>query len=67
MKRFVLLLFLAVCLTASACAQILPPDGPGQLGIPAVVLCQTLTVRESPAANAKSVAKLRYGDLFYTE
>ena len=66
MKRFVLLL-LALCLFSTAQAQILPPDGPGQLGIPAVVLCQSLTVRESPATSAKSVGKLRYGDLFYTQ
>ena len=66
MKRLVLLL-LALCLFSTAQARILPPDGPGQLGIPAVVLCQSLTVRESPATSAKSVGKLRYGDLFYTQ
>ncbi|MBR1606137.1 MAG: SH3 domain-containing protein [Clostridia bacterium] len=66
MKRIVLVLA-ALCLLSTAHAQILPPDGPGQLGIPAVVLCQSLTVRESPATSAKSVGKLRYGDLFYTQ
>ena len=59
-----LLLTLAVLSTAwSAClAEILPPQGEGQVGLQAVVLCETLALRQERNASSKSVKTLRYGD-----
>ncbi len=48
----------------TACAEIIPPCEPGQqIGYPAVVLCETLTLREKPNTSAKTVKTLNYGDL----
>ena len=44
-------------------AEILPPRGEGQIGLQAVVLCETLTVRREPSASSKAVETLKYGDL----
>ena len=45
-------------------AEIIPPCGPGQqIGYPAVVLCENLTLREKPSASSKAVQTLNYGDL----
>lgn len=45
-------------------AEVIPPYGPGQqIGYPAVVLCETLTLREKPSASAKAMQSLNYGDL----
>jgi len=45
-------------------AEVIPPYGPGQqIGYPAVVLCETLTLREKPSASAKTMLSLNYGDL----
>ena len=47
-----------------ACAEVIPPLGPGQqIGYPAVVLCEELTLREAPSASSKAVETLNYGDL----
>ncbi len=44
-------------------AEIIPPCEPGQqIGYPAVVLCEKLTLREKPASSAKAVKTLNYGD-----
>ncbi|MBR3503672.1 MAG: hypothetical protein IKO07_05420 [Clostridia bacterium] len=44
-------------------AEIIPPYGPGQqIGYPAVVLCEKLTLREEPSSSAKAVQTLNYGD-----
>ena len=44
-------------------AEIIPPYGPGQqIGYPAVVLCEKLTLREGPSAFSKAVQTLNYGD-----
>lgn len=48
----------------TACAEIIPPCEPGQqIGYPAVVLCEKLTMREEPDASAKAVRTLKYGDM----
>lgn len=44
-------------------AQIIPPHGEGQIGLQAVVLCETLTVRQEPSASSKAVETLPYGSL----
>ena len=44
-------------------AEIIPPCEPGQqIGYPAVVLCETLTLREEPVASSKAIRTLHYGD-----
>ena len=45
-------------------AEIIPPEEPGQqIGYQAVVLCETLALREKPSASSKALATLNYGDL----
>ena len=47
----------------AAHAEIIPPLGPGQqIGYPAVVLCEQLTLREKPSASSKAIQSLDYGD-----
>ena len=41
---------------------VIPPQGEGQIGLTAVVLCETLTLRQGPGAASKAVGTLRYGD-----
>lgn len=49
--------------TGVAHAEIIPPYDPGQqIGYPAVVLCENLTLREKPSASSKAVQTLNYGD-----
>ena len=48
---------------ASVQAEILPPRGEGQIGLQAVVLCESLSVRREPSASSKVVTTLQYGDL----
>ena len=44
-------------------AEVIPPLGPGQqIGYPAVVLCEKLTLREKPNASSKAVQSLEFGD-----
>ena len=44
-------------------AQIIPPHGEGQIGLQAVVLCESLTLRREPDASSKKVTSLEYGSL----
>ncbi len=45
-------------------AEIIPPCEPGQqIGYPAVVLCEKLTLREKPSSSSGTVRTLNYGDL----
>lgn len=48
---------------------VLPPEGEGQIGLQAVVLCETLTVRQGPSTASEAVGTLQYGDrlLVYRE
>ena len=60
---FTALAIVFVCMTA-ACAEIIPPYEPGQqIGYPAVVLCEKLTLRENPGSNSRALKTLHYGDL----
>lgn len=56
-------LILALFGVLTAQAEIIPPRGEGQIGLQAVVLCETLTVRQAPSASAEAVSTLRYGDV----
>ena len=43
-------------------AEIIPPCEPGQqIGYPAVVLCEKLTLREKPSSSSKAIETLEYG------
>ena len=56
-------LVLAAGCAAAACAEIIPPYEPGQqIGYPAVVLCEKLTLRENPDISSRTVKTLSYGD-----
>ena len=56
-------LFLTLVLAGRAPAEWIPPAGGGQqIGPVAVVLCESLTLRESPGTSSKAVGTLRYGD-----
>ena len=62
-----LMLLAALTLTAGfaggARAAVVPPEEPGQqIGYSAVVLCETLTLREKPSASARAVKTLHFGD-----
>ena len=69
MKKYGWLTILTALILALGCievahAEIIPPYGPGQqIGYPAVVLCETLTLREKPSSSSKAVRILNYGDL----
>ena len=44
-------------------AEIIPPCEPGQqIGYPAVVLCESLTLREKPDLSSKAVQTLKHGE-----
>ena len=67
MKRFARLTILFVLLFALGCggvvqASIIPARGAGQIGIPAVVLCNKLTLYEEPSASSRAVQTLKYQD-----
>lgn len=56
-------LALALGSLAAAHAEIIPPYEPGQqIGYPAAVLCEKLTLREEPSVSAKAVQILGFGD-----
>lgn len=65
MKRIALISILVALalMLAVAHAEILPPRGEGQIGLQAVVLCESLTVRREPSATSRVVTTLAYGDL----
>ena len=56
-------LILTVVCAGTVFAEVIPPCEPGQqVGYPAVVLCDELTLREKPAASSRAVKTLKYGD-----
>jgi hypothetical protein len=56
-------LILTLGCTAASHAEIIPPYGPGQqIGYPAVVLCETLSLRESPNSYSRAIQTLFYGE-----
>ena len=60
---FTILILMALILgsVASVEAEIIPPYGEGQIGLQAVVLCESLTVREAPRTNAGILDALEFG------
>lgn len=68
MKKYGWLTVLATLLVTLGClgiayAEVIPPYGPGQqIGYPAVVLCEKLTLREKPSSSSKAMQSLDYGD-----
>ena len=69
MKKYTLLpMMLSIILAfgniISAQADILPAHGEGQIGYQAVVLCESLTVRQERSSSSKAVKTLHYGDIF---
>ena len=64
MKRnFILFVLALALLVVSSCqAEILPPRGEGQIGLQAAILCENLTVRQAPGADAGIIDQLHYGD-----
>ncbi|MDO5326775.1 MAG: SH3 domain-containing protein [Clostridia bacterium] len=48
-------------------AEILPAHGEGQIGLQAVILCETLTVRKEPSVSSQAVKTLHYGDLLIVQ
>ena len=68
MKKFAWLMILMALFVMLGCigvvhAEIIPPYGPGQqIGYPAVVLCEKLTLRKEPSASSKALQSLDYGD-----
>ncbi len=68
MKKYAWIMILTVLLVfgniGMARAEIIPPQGPGQIGYQGAVLCQELTIRREPDFDSRSVGKLRYGDTF---
>ena len=69
MKKYTLLpmvlsIILAFGNIISAQADILPAKGEGQIGYQAVVLCESLTVRQERSSGSKAVKTLHYGDMF---
>ena len=66
MKKYTVVLMLITLISvlicsAAGCAEILPAYGEGQYGLTAVVLCETLTIREMPSSSSRAVQTLRYG------
>lgn len=59
-----MILTLALGSVATVHAEIIPPYGEGQIGLQAVVLCESLTVRREPRADSAAVRKFKYGDPF---
>ena len=56
-------LVLALGCIGTVCAEVIPPDEPGQqIGYIAVVLCDELTLRENPSSSSKALHTLHYGD-----
>ena len=68
MKKYSWLAILTALVLVIGCsgvghAEIIPPYGPGQqIGYPAVVLCEKLTLREKPSSTSKALQVLNYGD-----
>ena len=68
MKKHSWLLILTVMVLVSGIfgtvqAEIIPPHGEGQIGLQAVVLCESLTMREEPGSSSKTLKTLKYLDL----
>jgi hypothetical protein len=60
------LLIYFLVLTAAK-AEIIPPQGPGQGGLQAVVLCDSLTLRKGRSTSSESIQALPYGSLIVVQ
>lgn len=65
MKRLASLMLLTALILSmgamgAARAEIIPPEGFGQIGLSAVVLCEKLTLRREPSASSRAVETLDY-------
>ena len=72
MKKYMRLMVLMAalllfCGVGMGQAEVIPPHGEGQIGLQAVVLCETLTVRSQPSAASDAVKTLHYGDLIIVQ
>ena len=64
-KKLSIFLFMLMTLIFSSVvcyASIIPSRGAGQIGYSSVVLCDSLTARQSPSYSSPSVQTLHYGD-----
>ena len=43
-------------------ASIIPPQGPGQIGLSSVVLCNSLSLHDDPSFDSTATQTLKYGD-----
>jgi hypothetical protein len=55
-----LMTFWSVCTTCRA--EVIPAQGPGQIGLSSVVLCDSLSAHKDPGFDSPSVETLHYGD-----
>ena len=62
--RFIILALVVLALGSMVTvhAEVIPPYGEGQIGFQAVVLCEELTLRETPGTSSKALRILHYGD-----
>ncbi len=66
--RITVLALLILMLTVGSCmAQIIPAYGQGQIGYQAVVLCNSLSVRETMNTKSAALKTLRAGDKFIVQ
>ena len=69
MKKYGWLTILTALILLLGCigiahAEIIPPCEPGQqIGYPAAILCEKLTLREDPSSSSKAIKTLKHGDL----
>ncbi len=59
-----ILAMMIMCMVPLAQASIRPGYGMGQTGYMAIVLCEKLTVRDTPSTRGKSLTRLSYGTQF---
>ncbi|MCR4621156.1 MAG: SH3 domain-containing protein [Clostridiales bacterium] len=57
------ILVLMLAFTSIVNAEIISSRGEGQIGYQAVVLCESLTLRQSASSSAKALRTLNYGDV----
>ena len=55
-----LMTFWSVCTTCRA--EVIPAQGPGQIGLTSVVLCESLNVHKEPGTDAEVAQTLKFGD-----
>lgn len=66
MKKLCVFLLFITLIPVCVHAEVIPAYGQGQIGYEAVVLCQSLTVRESRNTASKALQTLKAGSIFAT-